>query len=200
MITEPKQDDIDHAFRNTNFGPLGETPEGRRYLVAECVMKRACGFSSGHTIEVICKQLKLLTKSGTPKINAKHWAYCYIIDKLGQREAKTSKQAAGEAVAPDLSDDGIGRIADDVYRAMRDNGYTGAQGGVWWNKSMYAAGWNAGYRATPPRHPADEGMARDAELPELPPAREAWLPTHTMEYYTEDDMRAYALAALAGSP
>lgn len=78
--------------------------------------------------------------------------------KLRDELRNTSKQAAGEAVAPDLSDDGIGRIADDVYRAMRDNGYTGAQGGVWWNKSMNAAGWNAGYRATPPRHPADEGV------------------------------------------
>jgi len=78
MITEPKQQSIDKAFAGTNFGPAGDTPEGRRNLVAHCVLKRACGFSSGHTIESICKKLGLLTKAGTPRIHAKHWAYCHL--------------------------------------------------------------------------------------------------------------------------
>ena len=78
MIKEPRQQDIDKAFAGTNFGPKGETPEGRKWFVAHCVLKRACGFRDGHTIETICKELGLLTKSGTPRKQAKMWAYCHI--------------------------------------------------------------------------------------------------------------------------
>ena len=78
MIKDPTQPDIDKAFGNTNFGPKGETPEGRRDLVAHCVLKRACGYRGGHTIESICKELGLLTKNGNPRKHAKHWAYVHI--------------------------------------------------------------------------------------------------------------------------
>lgn len=78
MIIEPKQADIDAAFSGTNFGTAGETPDGRRSLVARCILKRACGFVDGHTIETICKELKLLTKEGSPKKMAKMWAYIYV--------------------------------------------------------------------------------------------------------------------------
>ena len=78
MIIDPKQSDIDKAFNGTNFGPDGETPEGRRNFVAHCILKRACGFKDGRTIETICKELGLLTKNGTPRKHAKMWAYCHI--------------------------------------------------------------------------------------------------------------------------
>ena len=78
MIKEPKQEEIDAAFVGTNFGSDGETPEGRKKLVAHCILKRACGFRDGHTIESICKELGLLTKNGNPRKQAKYWAYCHI--------------------------------------------------------------------------------------------------------------------------
>lgn len=78
MIYEPKQQDIDRAFDGTNFGPQGETPEGRRTLVADCILKRACGFSSGGTIEQICREVGLLTRGRNPTTRAKHWAYCHL--------------------------------------------------------------------------------------------------------------------------
>lgn len=78
MIVEPKQVDIDAAFSGTNFGTAGETADGRRSLVAQCVLKRACGFSDGHTISTIAKELGLLTKKGTPKRMGKMWAYIYV--------------------------------------------------------------------------------------------------------------------------
>lgn len=78
MIEEPKQKYIDAAFQGCNFGAAGETPEGRKNLVAHCILKRACGFSDGSTIEAICKELGLLTKQGNPKKWAKMWAYCHI--------------------------------------------------------------------------------------------------------------------------
>lgn len=77
MIKEPSQDDIDNAFRGTNFGLPGETPGGRRDLVADCILKHACGFSSGSTITLICKDLGLLTRKGTPRKQAKAWAYIH---------------------------------------------------------------------------------------------------------------------------
>jgi len=79
VIEEPNQADIDAAFRGTNFGTAGETPEGRRNLVAHCVLKRACDFREGGTITAICKELGLLTPRGTPKRKAKHWAYCHVV-------------------------------------------------------------------------------------------------------------------------
>ncbi len=78
MIIEPKQSDIDEAFSGANFGPKGETPEGRKNLVAHCILKRACGYRDGHTIETICKELGLLTKTGNPRKKAKQWAYVHI--------------------------------------------------------------------------------------------------------------------------
>lgn len=78
MIKEPKQEDIDAAFSGCNFGPAGDTPEGRKNLVAHCVLKRACGFRDGSTIEAIGKELGLLTKRGTPRLRAKMWAYCHL--------------------------------------------------------------------------------------------------------------------------
>ena len=83
MIKEPNQDDIDRAFRGTNFGTKGQTREGRRDLVAHCVLKRACGYRDGGTIESICKELGLLTKKGNPRKHAKHWAYLHISDTTG---------------------------------------------------------------------------------------------------------------------
>ncbi len=78
MIHEPKQSDIDTAFDGLNFGPFGETPEGRKTLVVHCILKRACGYRDGGTIEAICKELGLLTKKGTPRLRAKQWAYVHI--------------------------------------------------------------------------------------------------------------------------
>lgn len=78
MIIKPNQTDIDIAFKGTNFGPEGETPEGRRRLVAICVLQRACGFSAGGTLTQICKEVGVLTKKGNPKKHAKQWAFCFM--------------------------------------------------------------------------------------------------------------------------
>ena len=79
MKSEIKQEVIDDLFNGTNFGPEGETPEGRRRLVAMCVMKRTCGYRDGHTIETICKWLGVLTPLGNPTKAAKNWAYHELI-------------------------------------------------------------------------------------------------------------------------
>jgi len=78
MIREPEQSKIDYAFRDTDFGPDGKTAKGRRKLVADCVLKRACGHYDGWTITLICKELGLLTANSTPRRWAKQWAYSYI--------------------------------------------------------------------------------------------------------------------------
>lgn len=78
MFFEPKQEDIDLAFRGTNFGPKGETPEGRKDLVAHCVLKRTVGYADGSTIRAICRELGLLTQKDNPTKKAKMWAYSHI--------------------------------------------------------------------------------------------------------------------------
>lgn len=83
MIKEPDQESIDAAFKGTNFGIMGETQEGRRKLVADCVLKRSCGFRDGGTIEAICKEVGLLTKNGNPRKRAKMWAYCHLMSNKG---------------------------------------------------------------------------------------------------------------------
>jgi len=82
MFNEPDHDDLVRVFTGTNFGPVSDTSEGRKLLVADCVMKRACGFRSGKTIEWICKELGLLTDKGTPRKRAKMWAYTYIANQI----------------------------------------------------------------------------------------------------------------------
>lgn len=78
MIKEPDQHSIDQAFAGTNFGPEGDSPEGRKKIVARCVLQRACAFSSGGTITAICKELGLLTNAGAPRKHAKQWAFCFL--------------------------------------------------------------------------------------------------------------------------
>jgi len=79
-MRKPNNDIIEKEFAGTNFGGDEQTVEGRAKLCAECVMKTVCGFSSGHTITEICKEVGLLTTIGNAKKWAKRWAYCYIFD------------------------------------------------------------------------------------------------------------------------
>lgn len=86
MIEEPNQADIDRAFLGTNFGPGAATAEGRRNIVARCVLKSACNFHNGSTITAICKEIGLLTEKGNPRKKAKRWAYCHVFSGVGVAE------------------------------------------------------------------------------------------------------------------
>lgn len=67
LITDEQ---IEKAFENTNFGSA--VP---RELVKDSLLKLVCGYSSGHTIECIVKELSLVTKGG--KITKKGQEYLY---------------------------------------------------------------------------------------------------------------------------
>jgi len=75
MIKVPLQDLVDAQFLGTNFGPENNTPESRIALVAKCVIQRACGFADGGTITAICRNLNMLTRTNTPRLWAKKWAF-----------------------------------------------------------------------------------------------------------------------------
>lgn len=68
MITD---DQVDKAFKNTNFGSA--VP---RELIQDSLLKTACGFHSGHTIECIVKELKLVTTKR--KLTKKGQNYLYF--------------------------------------------------------------------------------------------------------------------------
>jgi hypothetical protein len=75
-IRTPVDAQIQEAFKGTNFGKPYETLDKKKFLVARAVVKKACGFHSGHTLETICREVGLFTAKGTPRKWAKKWAYC----------------------------------------------------------------------------------------------------------------------------
>ncbi len=96
MIKAPLQDIVDAQFAGTNFGPEGETPQGRIALVAKCVMQRACGFAAGGTITTICRDLNMLTPGNTPRLWAKRWAFQVT---MGSLRPNTNLSGAASASA-----------------------------------------------------------------------------------------------------
>lgn len=69
---------IKHLFDNTDFGVSGETPEGRRGLMVECVLKRAAGYSAGSTICHICQKVGLVDDRYKATPLGSRWALTQI--------------------------------------------------------------------------------------------------------------------------
>ena len=69
---------ISELFGYCNFGKIGETRQGRRGVMVECVLKLTCGFWDGHTIREICKEAGLLSEKGNPTKAGKQWAFHQI--------------------------------------------------------------------------------------------------------------------------
>ena len=69
-------DQVNAAFKGTNFGPATETVEGKRKAVATAVLKRICDYGTGSTISHIMQELAL-TKNlhGKPTKAARRWMY-----------------------------------------------------------------------------------------------------------------------------
>lgn len=83
MITDEQ---MEKAFNCTNFGPGGDTMEGKKKMVAMAVMKLVAGYRTGHTMACILTELKMTTKNyGMPKKKARRWAY----DELFTQQMKS---------------------------------------------------------------------------------------------------------------
>ena len=63
---EITKEQVEALFAGTNFGPRGETHEGRIALMVDCVFKGFAGYSSGSTIEGICVEAGLLSAWNKP--------------------------------------------------------------------------------------------------------------------------------------
>lgn len=68
---------IDNAWGNASFGP---TP--KRIIVANALLKYASGYSTGHTIECICKELGLVTKQCNLTKLGKRYLFASYSDSL----------------------------------------------------------------------------------------------------------------------
>ena len=80
-----RENEAQEAFLGTNFGGVESTEQGRRSLVAECILKLACGYADGSTIKQICHELGALTAGYNPRLSARQWAYT--------EQARASKDA-----------------------------------------------------------------------------------------------------------
>ena len=73
MITDEQ---INNAFKGTNFGPNVETVEQRKKFVAKAALKRICNYSPGSTITCIMQELGITkTLGGKPIKAARRWMY-----------------------------------------------------------------------------------------------------------------------------
>ena len=72
---------IEAAFKGTNFGPCMETVEAKKKEVAKAVLKKVCNFATGSTISHIMHELGLTkTLHGQPTKAGRRWMY----DVLGR--------------------------------------------------------------------------------------------------------------------
>lgn len=72
--------EIAKLFDGTNFGASGETKNGRRGLMVECILKNVAGYSDGSTIIGICTRAKLLDARSKPTRAGARWAFSQIYD------------------------------------------------------------------------------------------------------------------------
>jgi hypothetical protein len=72
--------EIETAFTGTNFGESGKTIEGKKRLIAECLLKLNCNYHDGHTITQICKELGLIRKNLTLNKKGKEYMFRHFID------------------------------------------------------------------------------------------------------------------------
>ena len=78
--TKPTEQEIEAAFKGTNFGGRALTMEGKRILIAEAIFKRVCDYGDGSTITRIVQELGLVSKkTNRPSKLALRWAYQEII-------------------------------------------------------------------------------------------------------------------------
>jgi hypothetical protein len=68
-------EEIDNAWGNANFGDR----TNKRHIIADTLLKYVCGYSSGHTIGEICKELGLISSmfADSPIITKKGVSYLF---------------------------------------------------------------------------------------------------------------------------
>lgn len=71
-------EEIEDLFGNANFGISGETPEGRRGLMVESVLKHAAGYSAGSTLCRICQKVGLVDAQYKATPLGSRWAFNQI--------------------------------------------------------------------------------------------------------------------------
>lgn len=86
-MSELTDKEIKFAYANSNFGEQSETPEGRKDLITEALMKIATGYRTGHTIESIVIELHLARRS---KYGIFHLTY-HGVEFLAQHFPKVIK-------------------------------------------------------------------------------------------------------------
>jgi len=75
-------DQFKNAFKGTNFGEINDNIPAQRKYVAQSVMKRACGYSTGHTMQCILVALGLIgPKTLKPNKDAMRWMYDTIYSR-----------------------------------------------------------------------------------------------------------------------
>ena len=62
---------IDSAWQNASFGEHVT----KREVIADTLLQYACGYSSGYTIECICRELRLITKQCNLTTLGKQYLY-----------------------------------------------------------------------------------------------------------------------------
>jgi len=73
MVTDEQ---IEAAFKGTNFGPMKEPAKERREILARAIFKRLANYYPEWTLECILTELGMTTKQGgMPVKKARRWAY-----------------------------------------------------------------------------------------------------------------------------
>lgn len=136
--------------------PAASEGDGRVFAVGDRVRAGECDSSyvrdgDTGTVTEVCGNGDLWVKWDTPKVPSKDGTWCIAKGNV-LPERNTSKQAAGEAVA--LFD---AAVAEELKRVSGLD-YPADKTCVYFAEQVRAR------LLTPPRHPAEEGVARDAEL------------------------------------
>lgn len=97
-MSDLHNDEISKTWANANFGPQGETPEGRMSLIVKSLGGIARGFSSGSTMTAICSELNLL-KGDHLSDRGLHWLCTFTkADKARIEELEDQIKAAREVL------------------------------------------------------------------------------------------------------
>ena len=83
---------LKNSFKNTNFGEIINTSVGEmRKCVVQAVMKRACGWSTGHTMRIILIELRLISgKTFKPSRAALKWMYSEVYRRTERWNSRAS--------------------------------------------------------------------------------------------------------------
>lgn len=71
--------EVFEAFQNTNFG---ETPN--RFIIADTLLKLACGYHTGRTATIICIELGLV-RNGSYNLTKKGKEYMFHAFKISDK-------------------------------------------------------------------------------------------------------------------